>query len=63
MIEIAGSIDTISNAIDEGVNGVTGTAESMHSLAVEVDEVSRKMDENRQIAGTLKKETEIFVNL
>lgn len=63
MIEIAGSIDTISNAIDEGVNGVTGTAESMHSLAAEVDEVSRKMDENRQIAGTLKKETEIFVNL
>lgn len=63
MIEIAGSIDTISNAIDEGVNGVTGTAESMHSLVVEVDEVSRKMDENRQIAGTLKKETEIFVNL
>ncbi len=63
MIEIAGSIDTISSAIDEGVNGVTGTAESMQSLAVEVDEVSKKMDENRQIAGTLKKETEIFVKL
>lgn len=63
MIDIAGSIETISNAIDEGVNGVTSTAESMHSLAVEVDEVSKKMDENRQIAGTLKKETEIFVNL
>lgn len=63
MIEIAGSIDTISSAIDEGVNGVTSTAESMQSLAVEVDEVSKKMDENRQIAGTLKKETEIFVKL
>ena len=61
--EIAGSIESISRAIDEGVNGVASTADSMQTLAMEVDEVSRKMDENQEIAGSLKKETEIFVNL
>lgn len=61
--EIAGSIDSISQAIDEGVNGVAGTADSMQTLAMEFDEVSRKMDENQEIAGGLRKETEIFVNL
>lgn len=61
--EIAESIESISRAIDEGVNGVASTADSMQTLAMEVDEVSRKMDENQEIAGSLKKETEIFVNL
>lgn len=61
--EIAESIESISRAIDEGVNGVASTASSMQTLAMEVDEVSRKMDENQEIAGSLKKETEIFVNL
>jgi methyl-accepting chemotaxis protein len=61
--EIATSLDSISQAIDEGVNGVTGTADSMQTLSMEINEVSRKMDENQQIAGTLQKETEIFVKL
>lgn len=61
--EIADSIDSISRAIDEGVDGVNGTAASMQTLAMEIDGVSGKMDENQEIAGTLKKETEIFVNL
>lgn len=61
--EIADSIETISRAIDEGVNGVASTADSMQMLAMQVDEVSQKMDENQEIAGSLKKETEIFVNL
>lgn len=61
--EIAESIDSISRAIDEGVEGVNGTANSMQTLAMEIDGVSGKMDENQEIAGTLKKETEIFVHL
>ena len=61
--EIAESIDSISRAIDEGVDGVNGTAVSMQTLAMEIDGVSGKMDENQEIAGSLKKETEIFVNL
>ncbi len=61
--EIAESIDSITRAIDEGVDGVNGTAVSMQTLAMEIDGVSGKMDENQEIAGSLKKETEIFVNL
>lgn len=61
--EIAESIDSITRAIDEGVEGVNGTAVSMQTLAMEIDGVSGKMDENQEIAGSLKKETEIFVNL
>lgn len=61
--EIAESIESISRAIDEGANGVASTADNMQTLAMEVDEVSRKMDENQEIAGSLKQETEIFVNL
>lgn len=61
--EIAESIDSISRAIDEGVDGVNGTAASMQTLAMEIDGVSGKMDENQEIAGSLKKETEIFVHL
>ena len=61
--EIAESIDSISRAIDEGVEGVNGTAASMQTLAMEIDGVSGKMDENQEIAGSLKKETEIFVHL
>lgn len=61
--EIANSIDSITRAIEEGVDGVNGTAASMQTLAMEIDGVSGKMDENQEIAGSLKKETEIFVNL
>ena len=42
---------------------MNGTAVSMQTLAMEIDGVSGKMDENQEIAGSLKKETEIFVNL
>ena len=61
--EIAASIDSITRAIDEGVDGVNGTASSMQTLASEIDGVFGRMDENQKIAGSLKKETEIFVNL
>ncbi|MEY8331715.1 methyl-accepting chemotaxis protein [Lachnospiraceae bacterium 47-T17] len=61
--EIAASIDSITRAIDEGVDGVNGTASSMQTLAAEIDGVFGRMDENQKIAGSLKKETEIFVNL
>lgn len=61
--EIAQSIESITRAIEEGVDGVNGTVSSMQTLAVEIEGVSGKMDENQEIAGSLKKETEIFVNL
>lgn len=61
--EIATSIDTITSAIDEGTEGVTGTAESMQVLASDIDNISKETSNNLEISNSLKKETEIFVNL
>lgn len=63
MDEIAGSINTITAAIDEGVNGVTGAAESTQVLVEDMDNISKRMDENFEIAGDLKKETSVFTKL
>ncbi len=63
MDEIAGSINTITAAIDEGVNGVTGAAESTQFLVEDMDNNSKRMDENFEIAGDLKKETSVFTRL
>lgn len=61
--DIAGSIHSISQAIVEGTEGVTGTAESMQVLASDIQDISKETQDNLQIAGLLKKETEIFVKL
>lgn len=63
MAQIAQSIDSISQAIDDGVNGVSSTAENMQALATEVDDVNGKMEENQKIASSLREETTIFANL
>lgn len=63
MEEIAQSINTITNAIEEGVNGVTGAAESTQVLVGDMDNISKRMDENFAIAGELKNETSIFTRL
>lgn len=58
--EIAGSINTISSAIDEGVLGVSGAAESTQSLVYDMDNITGKMDENTKIANDLQVETSVF---
>lgn len=61
--EIAESIHTISLAIDEGVSGVSGTAENMQILVSDMDNINSQMGENKGIATELKHETEIFTRL
>lgn len=61
--EIADSIHTISIAIDEGVTGVSGTAENMQVLVADMDSINAQMSENKGIATKLKHETEIFKKL
>lgn len=61
--EIAESIHTISVAIDEGVSGVSGTAENMQVLVADMDSINVQMSENKGIATRLKHETEIFTKL
>lgn len=60
--EIAGSINTITAAIDEGAKGVTGAAESTQGLVENIENISNRMDENQQIAEKLQNETNIFKN-
>ena len=50
-------------AIDEGVRGVAGAAESTQTLVYDMDNISDRMDVNQRIAGDLQKETAIFKNL
>lgn len=63
MLEISSSINTISHAINEGVNGVVSAADSTQLIVEDMDNISRKMDENYEIADSLKKETSIFIKL
>ncbi len=60
--EIASSIETITDAIEEGARGVTGAAESTQVLVEDMENISNRMDENQQIAAALQKETDVFKN-
>ncbi len=63
MNEISSSINTISHAINEGLNGVVSAADSTQLIVEDMDNISHKMDENYEIADSLKKETSIFIKL
>jgi len=63
MENIADSINTIANAIEEGVNGVSSAADSTQGLVGDMEDITHHMDENQAIAASLKRETEIFVRL
>lgn len=63
MLEISSSINTISHAINEGVNGVVSAADSTQLIVEDMDNISHKMDENYEIADSMKKETSIFIKL
>lgn len=63
MEEIASSINSITSAIEEGVRGVSGAAESTQALVYDMDNITERMGENEKIAGDLQKETAIFKNL
>ena len=60
MDEIASSISAITQAIDEGVKGVNGAAQSTQVLVRDMETISNQMEENQQIAKTLETGTSIF---
>lgn len=63
MKEIAESINTIANAISEGVYGVSSVADSTQILVGDMENISCRMDDNQSIAASLKQETEVFKKL
>lgn len=63
MSEISESINAITTAIEDGVQGVTGSAESTQQLVSDLQNISQQMDENQRIVNELNKEMEIFKKL
>ena len=61
--EIAASLNAITQAIEDGVNGVNGVADSTQVLVSDMENISGRMDENQNIAGDLKQETTVFSKL
>ncbi len=63
MSEIADSIHTITTAIDEGANGISGVAGNTKSLANDMEDIAKRMGVNLEVVEGLEKETVAFDNL
>lgn len=61
--EIVTSVNAIVVAVEEGSRGVNGAAEKTQLLVKDMDRISRRMDENREITEELQKETAVFQKL
>ena len=61
--DIAESINNITTSIEDGVRGVSSAAESTQTLVSDMDNISKRMDENSRIAGELDEETAIFAKI
>ncbi|MEY8339497.1 methyl-accepting chemotaxis protein [Lachnospiraceae bacterium 62-35] len=63
MSGIADSIDTITKAIDEGANGITGVASNTRNLADDMEDITQRMGVNQEVVEGLENETVVFDNL
>ncbi len=63
MSGIAESISTITKAIDEGAEGITGVAGNTKNLANDMEDITRRMGTNQEVVAQLEKETVVFDNL
>lgn len=61
--DIADSLNTISRALNDGVEGVSGVAESTQMLVGDMETILKRMDENQKISEQLSQETAMFVKL
>lgn len=58
--EITASIGTITRAIEDGAEGVTGAAESTQNLVLDMEKINSQMEENKEIAVLLQEGTSVF---
>ena len=63
MDEIVESIQTITIAIEEGVNGINGVAQSTQLLVTDMEKISHQMSVNQEVTNDLQKETAVFTQL
>lgn len=61
--DIANSLNTISQSLSDGVEGVSGVAESTQILVGDMETILKRMDENQKISEQLSEETAMFVKL
>ncbi len=61
--EIVEAIGTITNAIDGGVVGITGVADSTQSLVGDMADIAGRMGINQEVVSELNKEMEELTNL
>lgn len=54
------AINGITQAVDEGSNGVSSVAESIQTLVSEISVITSEMNENQEIAGSLRAEAAQF---
>lgn len=58
--QMVDSINGITEAVDEGANGVSSVADSIQTLVSEIAVINTKMSENQEIAGSLQDEAKRF---
>lgn len=61
--EMTDAIEGIDRAVEESANGVTDAAVNVDSLVQAISKVHGQMQENSEVAKTLKAESENFVNV
>ena len=60
---ITDAIEGISSAVDESANGVSTAAMNTGELVRGINQIAEEMESNSEVAGKLKDESAIFVNL
>ncbi|MCI9121942.1 MAG: methyl-accepting chemotaxis protein, partial [Oscillibacter sp.] len=63
IVEIAGSIESISTALEQGAAGISGVAGSTRNLAGDMAGITNGMGTNREIVEELRQQTEMLANL
>ena len=63
MQSISRSIDGIASAIDESSNGVTSAAMNTGDIVNDISEITKEMNSNQRIAGTLSEQANRFSKL
>ena len=61
--EIAQSIHSITNSLNEGVKGIASMADSTQKLVNDMEQIGIEMKSNEEIVLQLQKETEAFTHL
>lgn len=61
--EIINAISTINHAMNDSMEGIEGAAHSTQSLVLEMNSISKLIDENYSISKELKAEVEVFKKL